>query len=107
VTEPRLLPGYAHWKRGTASYRGKLHTGPKALPEWLCEHDHVTTASALRCAEAELEQRRQGGRQVFSLLRCESCERWWDDARGVTACPACSVPMARVKVLVLERVRLP
>lgn len=98
----KLIAGYAHVRRGTAHYKGALRVTPKSVPRWLCEHDHPTPGKARLCADLELDRREQGGREVIALRRCEPCDRWWPDGAGA-ACPACSVPLARVKLAVLDR----
>jgi rubrerythrin len=100
-----LIPGYVHASRGRASYRGALRASEKGEPAWTCKDDHLTATSARTCARAEKEQRVQGSKQVFRLLNCKQCERWWEDARGASECPRCSVPLDRVKVVVVERER--
>lgn len=102
----KLIAGFTRRPGGIASYAGALRATPQGVPAWVCsgpEHDHLTPPVARRCAEAELERRKQGIREVFDLLNCEPEGLWFADARGVTACPRCSVPLRRVKVAVLER----
>lgn len=97
-----LVAGYTRdTAAGRLSYHGALRRDRKSAPLWACLHDHLVVTSAQRCAEAELERREQGQGQVFSLLTCAPCGRWWADAR-VSACPLCSVPLQRVKLAVLE-----
>jgi hypothetical protein len=100
---PKLLPGFTRIRPGAAHYKGALRVTPKAVPDWTCAHDHFSPAVARMCAEAELERREQGGRQVFFLLRCEPCDRWWTNGVSPAGCPVCSVPLERVKLAVLER----
>jgi len=104
---PELIPGYEHVRRGTAAYRGTLRQTPRGAPVWRCgcPAPHLNTITARRCAEQEMERRRQGGRQVLALLRCDPCERWYPDdpVPGVTLCPRCGVRLERLKVAVLER----
>ncbi len=104
---PKLVAGFTHVRRGTARYRGVLRVTAKAVPAWTCScrPDHMTPESARLCADTELERRTQGGREVISLRRCEPCDRWWPDGPG-PACPVCSVPSERVKLVVLERSRV-
>ena len=101
---PKLIAGFAHVQRGSAHYKGALRVTAKSPPRWYCEHDHLTPEAARRCADFELERREQGGRDVIELRRCTPCDRWWPDGPG-TACPVCAVPVERVKLVVLERVR--
>jgi hypothetical protein len=101
-----LVASYMRLRAGTASFRGVLRATPDSAPRWTCPDDHLSTASARRCAEAELERRNQGGREVFTLRRCGPCDAWYPDGPG-SPCPVCSVPMERVKLVVLERTRVP
>ena len=106
MADVKLIAGFTRRSGGRASYAGALRATPKGVPAWLCKgpgHDHLTPGIARKCAEQELERRKQGIREVFELLHCEPEDRWFADARGVTACPSCSVPLERVKVAVLER----
>jgi hypothetical protein len=103
---PKLVAGFAYIRRGSARYKGALRVSAKAVPAWTCEHDHITPESARLCADTELEKRTQGGREVITLRRCGPCDRWWPDGPG-QVCPACSVPLERVKLAVLERFRVP
>jgi hypothetical protein len=102
---PGLIAGFTHVQRGRSAYRGALRVTPKSVPRWTCAcaPDHLTAAGAVKCAEAELERRGQGGREVFTLLRCKPCDRWLADGPGPVACPWCSVPLERVKLAVLGR----
>lgn len=102
---PDLSAGYIGIKAATGGWHGALRRGRRARPEWTCQHVHASPATAKPCAEAELERRTQGERQVFALRRCGPCDAWWPDGDGVP-CPACSVPMERVTLVVLERTRL-
>lgn len=102
----KLLAGFTHVNRGTADYKGVLRATAKSAPAWTCAHNHLTAEAARRCADFELESRKQGSREVFTLRRCEPCDRWHPDGPG-SACPVCSVPMERVKLAVLERTRVP
>jgi len=101
---PKLIAGFAHVHRGTAHYRGALRVTQKSLPRWTCScvPDHPTPEAARKCADGELWRREQGGREVVALRRCAPCDRWYPDGPGA-ACPECSVPMERVKLVVLER----
>jgi hypothetical protein len=101
----KLVAGYSHIRRGAAGYRGVLRVTPKAVPSWTCRHEHLTTRMAAACAVAELERRENGEKEVFSLLNCTGCARWWTDpgARQPLPCPRCTVLLERVKVQVLER----
>lgn len=103
--DAELVAGYEHVRRGTAAYRGVLRPATGGTPVWRCrcEPVHLNTITARRCAEKELDRRRQGGRQVFELLRCEPCGRWFAAVPRAPACPVCGVPLQRLKVLVLER----
>jgi hypothetical protein len=103
----KLIAGFTSVQRGAARYRGALRVTPKSVPRWTCQcmPDHPTPAEARKCADAELARREAGGREVFTLRRCEPCDRWWPAGPGA-ACPACSVPMEGVKLIVLERTRL-
>ena len=107
MSEP-LLPGFTRGpKPGT--YLGALRRTRKSDPVWTCQHvhnSHSLPAIATRCALGEEERRQQGRDQVFFLLHCAVCASWWPDARGVTACLRCGVPMERVKLAVLERLPL-
>jgi hypothetical protein len=102
----KLLAGFTHVNRGTADYKGVLRATPKSAPAWTCTHNHLSAEAARRCADFELESRKQGSREVISLRWCEPCGRWWPDG-DAPACPVCSVPMERVKLVVLERTRMP
>jgi hypothetical protein len=105
LSDADLIPGFTHRRRGTSSYGGVLRESPRSLrPSWLCVHDHLTAMSATTCAVHELENRKQGRQEVFYLLRCEPCAKWHDggDSDGRT-CPDCDVPMAQLKVIVVER----
>jgi hypothetical protein len=99
-----LVAGYAHVRRGASAYAGVLRQGFNGPKRWTCSCRpvHLTASGAVACATAELERRRQGSREVFALRRCGPCDRWYPDGDGA-ACPACSVPMERVRVAVLER----
>jgi hypothetical protein len=100
----KLTPGYVHLNRGTAAYMGVLRLqASRARPAWTCGHSHGVPVAARRCAEAELERREQGSREVFTLRRCEPCDRWWPDGDGAL-CPHCGVPAARLRLVALERV---
>lgn len=105
---PKLIAGFTHVQRGTAAYRGALRVTPSAVPAWTCPCApvHLTAEKARMCADAELARREQGGREVFTLLYCRPCDRWWP-AGSAEACPVCTVPLERVKLAVLERGRLP
>lgn len=105
---PKLVAGFAHIRRGTARYRGALRVTAKAVPAWTCGHDHMTPESARLCADAELERRSQGGREVIVLLHCGRCagggaSSWWDDVPGEEklACPRCGVLLRRLKLVVV------
>lgn len=104
-----LVAGYALRRRGTSSYVGTLKAARGSAPAWRCTHDHLTTVKARQCAEAELERRTQGGRQVFELLFCPPCGQWLTPEQagthppGGTECPKCGVPLERVRLAVLER----
>jgi hypothetical protein len=104
-----LVAGYAHRRRGVSSYVGVLKQDRKSAPVWACTHDHLTTVKAAQCAEAELERRAQGGREVFELLHCTPCSKWWSPEEagttppGGTECPRCGVPLEMLKLAVLER----
>jgi hypothetical protein len=104
VSVSALIAGYAYRGRGTSSYSGVLRKDAKSDRSWTCKHDHLTAMSARKCAEGELDRRKQAGQEVFTLLRCESCAKWHDggDSDG-RLCPDCGVPMAQVKVVVVER----
>jgi len=97
-----LTAGFAHRSKGTSSYRGALRR-ESGLVSWTCKHDHLQPFTAKLCAEGELERRKQGIGVVFELLHCEPCADWWEDARGVSGCPRCGVPLERVKVAVVSR----
>jgi hypothetical protein len=103
----KLIAGFTHVQRGRAAYRGVLRVTQKSAPAWTCRcpQPHLTAEAARSCADAELYAREQGGREVISLRRCEPCDRWWPDGPA-SACPVCSVPMERVKLVVLERTRV-
>jgi hypothetical protein len=105
MTDPGgLLAGYTRLAMGRAAYAGALRRKTGRDPVWTCPcRPHLTAARATACAAAELEQRVQGRREVFTLLRCEGCGTWHGDAAGRCDCPDCSVPMTRLKVAVLER----
>lgn len=103
-----LIPGHRVVSRpraASASYRGVLRATRGSHPKWACEHYHPSPVMAKACAERELERRGQGGKEVFTLLRCEPCSRWWDDVPdvGSLACPVCGVPMERLKLVVTQR----
>jgi hypothetical protein len=102
----KLIAGFTHVKRGTSDYRGVLRATAKSAPAWTCAHSHLTPEAARRCADFERKRRTEGEREVISLRRCEPCDRWWPDG-DTAACPVCSVPMEKVKLVVLERTRLP
>jgi hypothetical protein len=107
LSDADLIPGFTHRRRGTSSYGGVLRESPRSLrPSWLCVHDHLTAMSATACAVHELENRKQGRQEVFYLLRCEPCQEWFDapEVGGLARCPLCGVPMARLKVIVVERI---
>jgi hypothetical protein len=96
-----LLAGFT---RAGMGYRGALRVSSGSTPVWVCrDREHLTPPKAKECAEAERDRRVQAAGVVFSLLHCEPCASWWDDAGGVTACPRCKVPPERVKVAVVER----
>jgi hypothetical protein len=112
--DPRdLRAGYATIKaRGAGHFAGALRLGEKIV--WRCDetqrHDHIGTALAIRCAEAELDRRRQGAREVLTLLHCPAENIWWDPALGAMEqalddgrCPRCFTECVREKVFVLER----
>jgi hypothetical protein len=101
----RYIPGFTHLSRGTASYRGALRATPRSTPVWTCKHDHLTATKATECAAAEWDRREQGEREVFTLLNCLPCGRWWPDLAPAAhqVCPRCDVPVDRVKVVVTER----
>jgi hypothetical protein len=114
LTDPRnLRAGYATIKaRGPGHFAGALRLGERVA--WRCDeklrHDHIGTALAITCAEAELQRRRAGAREVFVLLHCEDEGLWWDPALGAAEespgdgrCPRCYKPLIREKVFVLER----
>lgn len=98
-----LTAGYAHRRKGVSSYMGILKAGRKTMPAWTCPHDHITTVKAKACAEAELERRRQGASEVFTLLHCKPCRKWWEDIDVDAVCPRCDVPLERVKLAVVSR----
>lgn len=101
-----LYAGYTGIRdKATAGYAGALRRNPRSSPVWTCRHTHKSPVTAHTCAEAELERRVQGEREVIVLRRCEPCDRWWPDGDGA-GCPVCSVPMERVKLVVLERSRV-
>ena len=107
-TAEDLIPGYMHRRRGTASYRGALRETAKGEPVWSCDHDHLVSSSAVRCAEDEKDRRVQGAKEVMLLLRCEPCdlyfgEQGWHASDLAGDCPYCEVPLGCVKVMVLER----
>jgi hypothetical protein len=116
VSEPDdgLYVGYRRLRPGKASYTGVIRDA-RRLVVWHCAHDHATPDIGRRCAEAELERRRQGGREVFDLFHCDPCETWWTRAQAeartgrrlgphfVKGCPRCDVPLEAVRVQVLER----
>jgi hypothetical protein len=114
ATEPDaagLRAGYTYLRRGTASYAGVLRSTETGALVWKCAHDHLVAVSARRCAEAELDRRREGARVVVTVLHCEEDGQWFDPAKDRTdfdwrdgLCPRCGVPMLREKVLVLEAV---
>lgn len=104
-----LKAGFAHRQKGVAAYVGALRTDPHAKPSWTCPcvPVHLTPIQATWCATAELARRTQGEREVFTLLWCEPCGRWWTSAQAaVGVCPRCDVPAERVKLVVLERSRV-
>jgi hypothetical protein len=103
---PKLIAGFTRARQGTAHYRGALRATQKSVPAWrcACAPDHPTPEAARKCADAELWRRVQAGRAVVTLRRCEPCDGWWPDGDGAP-CPACAVPMERVKLVVLERSR--
>lgn len=103
MTDQPLVAGFVHVRRGAAYYKGALRTAPGRPPAWTCEHTHYTPTVAKLCATGELDRRGQAGREVFELLRCEPCGRWFGAVPCPPACPACDVPLQRLKVLVLER----
>lgn len=105
-----LTPGYRvvpYPRHATAGYRGVLRVTRGSRPKWTCTCPlpHLSPVTAQGCAERELERRGQGGKEVFTLLRCEPCSRWWDDVPdvGSLACPVCGVPMERLKLVVTQR----
>lgn len=98
-----LKAGFSHMMRGSANYHGALRKGDNRMPVWVCEckPPHMSPIAARACADKELARRKRSQGVVFELLHCESCGHWFDNAR-VSACPACSVPMSRLKLMVLE-----
>jgi hypothetical protein len=104
VPDPAVLTaGYAHRRMGTASYYGVLRAPGKREPVWACTDEHMSPARAGQCAQAELDRRIQAAGVVITLLNCKVCERWYENARGITACPQCDVPLERVKLAVVSR----
>lgn len=104
-----LKPGYLHRKRGAASYGGVLRTEDTRTQVWECKHDHFTAMAARRCAEGELDRRREGAKNVLTLLHCQEEGIWYDPAVDGAAvdwrpglCPRCGVPMLREKVMILQ-----
>jgi hypothetical protein len=97
-----LVPGFAYRRRGASSYYGALRRTSHAKPEWTCADDHLTAIGATACARRELDRRVRAAGTVFSLLHCEPCDRWWPDGLA-TACPACGVPLERLKLVVTDR----
>lgn len=105
-----LIAGYAHRNkgRGVRSYRGALRADRKAEPSWTCTHDHVSTVSAVICAEGEKDRRVQAAKEVMVLLHCQPCnvyfgEKGWEASDLAGHCPYCDVPLGWAKVIVLER----
>ena len=100
-----LLAGYTIEKHGTGGYRGALRLRPGGPPVWTCrcKRPHQAVPSAQAHARAELERRRRAGDEVFELLRCDPCGSWYQAGLATATCPRCAVPLARLKVLVLER----
>jgi hypothetical protein len=94
-----LTAGFTQDRR---DYHGVLRR-TTGTPAWKCSHAHASTYSAVQCAAAELNRRAQGAREVFTLLRCEGCDRWKTDGGGEAACGLCGVPLTRLKLVVLER----
>ena len=105
----RLIPGFTHIRRGTASYRGALRATPRSTPAWTCKHDHLDATKATACAAAEWDRRQQGEREVFDLLNCIPCGTWMTQGQvqlstsGKLMCPRCGTGPDRVKVVVAER----
>jgi len=106
----KLVPGFTHVRRGTASYRGVLRATPRSAPSWTCKcpEPHFTAQKAAECAAAEWDRRLQGEREVLSFLNCRVCLTWSQvqdmDYRGlILACGTCGVPQDRVKAVVAER----
>jgi hypothetical protein len=105
-----LRAGYTHNHLGKLSYAGALRTADSRPPVWSCPHDHLVPVAAKRCAEAELDRRREGAKQVLTLLHCEEDGLWYDPRVGPDVnwrpgmCPRCGVPMLREKVLIIEAV---
>jgi hypothetical protein len=102
-----LKPGYIEVQlRAGRGFQGVLRRTPGSKPAWTCRHDsHLAPGRARACAEAELERQLQGKGEVFALLHCGPCSRWWDDVAdlGPLACPVCGVPMERLKLVVAGR----
>jgi hypothetical protein len=104
-----LIAGYTGAYEGALllGWYGALRRTPKSKPVWTCavlRHEHASATSARRCAEAELERRRQGQGAVITLLRCKPCDRWLPAVDVVPpGCPVCGVPLERVKLVVAER----
>lgn len=103
-----LVAGYVGIKGAAGGWHGALRPGPRARPTWTCAHVHASPVTARPCAEAELERRVQGRKEVFRLLRCKPCSEagascWWDDVDGdeVPPCPRCGVPLRRLKLMVV------
>jgi hypothetical protein len=102
-----LTPGYAHARgKGVVAYLGVLRDLGREV--WRCTHKpHLVATVAVRCAEAELERRRQGSRLVLVLLHCPSCDIYFGpQARGgedsTGHCSLCVVPLTPVKVMILD-----
>lgn len=114
---PELKAGYGHKSRGVAAYVGVLRPYPTAKAVWTCACSpvHLTPVQAVWCATAELARRTQGEREVFTLLFCEPCGRWWTQGQAAAYprapedrghCPRCGYGLERVKLVVLERSRV-
>lgn len=98
-----LAAGFVHVRRGAAYYKGALRTAPGRPPVWTCDHTHYSPTVAKLCAQGELDRRTQAGREVFELLHCVPCGTWVRHSDEYPFCARCSVPLQRLKLLVLER----
>jgi hypothetical protein len=124
--DPReLTAGYSYPQgKGVAKVIGVLRDGDRVA--WRCtsrpgHRVHAIPSLATRCAQAELERRLQGARDVLWAGQCEPCGVYWDLSRAAAAkmdgemgmddasylmrgwCPRCQVPFERVRLAVLER----